>query len=114
MQVWYKLAAQGKLNDAQKIFWSDRKPDEELYDAETDPDHVKNLAASPEHAAKLAELREALKTWIVETKDLGELSEQQLIDQGLVKDRLNTEYKKRSQEQISGAAKFPWPPRVQP
>lgn len=112
MRVWYRMAAEGKLNDVQKIFWSNRKPDEELYDTVSDPFEVNNLAAKPEHAEKLKELRGALQGWIVETKDLGELSEQALIDRGLVKDRLNTEYKKRIEETAGEAKKYPWPPAV--
>lgn len=112
MQVWYRLAAEGKLNDAQKIFWSNSKPAEELYDTEADPFEVNNLAAKPEQAEKLKELRGALETWVVETKDLGAENEQALIDRGLVSDRLNTEYKKRSVESSERAKKYPWPPAV--
>jgi len=111
MRVWYKLAAEGNLNDAQKILWSNRKPDEELYDYQADPDNVINLADKSEHAEKLKELREALKTWIVTTKDLGEFTEQQLIDKGLVVDRLG-EYRERKAKNASDEAKFPWPPRI--
>ena len=37
MQEWRRLHAEGKLNAAQKIFFSHTKPKEELYDLETDP-----------------------------------------------------------------------------
>jgi len=112
MQAWYRAAAEGKLNEAQKIFWSNRKPDEELYDTEADPFEVNNLAAKAEHAEKLKELRGALETWAVETKDLGAEQEQALIDRGLVSDRLNTEYKKRIEDFAEKAKKYPWPPAV--
>lgn len=112
MQVWYRMMAEGKLNDVQKIFWSNRKPEEELYDTDADPFEVNNLAAKPEYAEKLKELRGALQNWIVETKDLGEFNEQALIDQGLVADRLNTEYKKRSEGHAERAKGYPWPPAV--
>ena len=40
----------------------------------------------------LKEMRAALDKWIMDTKDLGEVPEQELIKRGLVRDLLNTEY----------------------
>jgi arylsulfatase A-like enzyme len=37
---------------------------EELYDTAADPNEVRNLAASPEHAARRSELRARLDTWL--------------------------------------------------
>jgi arylsulfatase A-like enzyme len=37
---------------------------EELYDTATDPIEVHNLAGSPEHAARRAELRDRLSAWL--------------------------------------------------
>jgi N-sulfoglucosamine sulfohydrolase len=98
MQVWRKLAFEGKLNDVQKAFFARTKPKEELYDLEKDPYEIKNLAESPKHQAVMKELREALDRWIVDTKDLGAVSEQELIDRGLVKDVLNKEYAERAKQ----------------
>jgi hypothetical protein len=39
---------------------------EELYDTVSDPIEVKNLAASPAHAARRAELRGRLDAWLAE------------------------------------------------
>ena len=52
---------------------ADRAPEEELYDIETDPYEITNLATStqPQHKETLARLRGALDTWITETKDQG-------------------------------------------
>ena len=44
-------------------------PEEELYDLETDPHEIKNLATSPEHQAALKKLRAILENWIKETGD---------------------------------------------
>ncbi len=94
-QDWRRLAFAGKLNPVQMQWWAKTKPKEELYDLEADPDEVKNLADSPEHQATLKEMRAALDQWIKDTKDLGEVSEQALIDRGLVRDLLNHEYAER-------------------
>ncbi len=50
-----------------------RLPDEELYDTQTDPHEIKNLAASQEseHRAALLRLRAALQVWLTETGDRG-------------------------------------------
>lgn len=92
---WRRQAFDGKLNPTQMLFWSRTKPKEELYDLEADPYEVKNLAASPEHAAVLTEMRAALDKWIVDTKDLGEVPETELIKRGLVRDLLTKEYADR-------------------
>lgn len=72
--AWKRDYDAGKLNAAQSHFWQ-LKPAEELYDLQADPDEVNNLAESPEHAAKLAELRSALYGWCREIRDLGFLPE---------------------------------------
>ncbi len=95
-QVWRKLAFEGKLNPIQMQFFAKTKPPEELYDCTADPHEVNNLASDPAHAATLKTMRAALDRWIVETKDLGEVPEQELIDRKLVKDLLNNEYANRN------------------
>jgi arylsulfatase A-like enzyme len=73
-QVWKKLAAEGKLNDAQRHFW-EPKPSEELYDLQSDPAEVKNLAGSKEHAEVLATMRAAHVRHMERTRDLGFIPE---------------------------------------
>ncbi|MEP7365564.1 MAG: sulfatase-like hydrolase/transferase [Acidobacteriota bacterium] len=72
--VWKKLFDEGKLNAAQSRFWQ-TKPAEELYDLETDPDEVNNLAASPAHKATLERLRKAEQEWVLQIRDVGFLPE---------------------------------------
>lgn len=86
MQVWRRLNGQGKLNDAQKLFFAPTKPKEELYDCDADPHQIHNLADSPRHQAVLKELRAALDEWITQTQDLGAVPEPDLIKRGLVRD----------------------------
>ncbi|MEM9282652.1 MAG: sulfatase-like hydrolase/transferase [Verrucomicrobiota bacterium] len=73
-QVWKRMFDEGKLNEAQSAFWK-TKPAEEFYDLEADPDQVNNLIGAPEHAEKIAEMREAQKAWALEIRDLGFLPE---------------------------------------
>lgn len=94
MQVWRQLHAAGKLNATQALFFAAKKPSEELYDVDADPDEVRNLAGEPKHQDKLKELRAALDRWIEETGDLGAVPEKELIKKGMVADRL-AEYEKR-------------------
>ena len=42
---------------------------EELYDFEADPDALRNLAGDPKHKADLDAMRQALREWMVATKD---------------------------------------------
>ena len=98
MKDWRRLASEGKLNPIQMRFFAKTKPKEELYDLQADPYEINNLADKPEHQDTMKEMRAALEKWIVDTGDLGRVPEQELIDRGLVKDLLNTTYKKRLEE----------------
>ncbi len=73
-----RLAAEGRLNDAQRTYGGPGKPLEELYDTEADPHQVRNLADVPAHRAALERMRERLRTWQAETRDLGFLPEPEL------------------------------------
>jgi N-sulfoglucosamine sulfohydrolase len=70
-----QLHAAGKLTPVQELFMAERRPEEELYDLEADPHEVNNLAGSPDHAEKLAELRGILDAWIKRTGDKGQTPE---------------------------------------
>jgi uncharacterized sulfatase len=71
---WKSAYDAGELNEAQSRFW-ERKPAEELYDLEADPDEVVNLVDSPEHREILIELRAAQREWCRSIRDLGFLPE---------------------------------------
>jgi N-sulfoglucosamine sulfohydrolase len=94
MRVWRRLHAEGRLNGPHSLFFAPTKPAEELYDLDTDPHEIKNLADSPEHQRKLTQLRSTLDQWIAETKDLGAVPEIELIGRGLVKNVVK-EYTRR-------------------
>lgn len=76
-RVWRQLYDEGRLSPPQTFFW-ETKPPEELYDLETDPDEVRNLAGSAAHREILERLRVALRNFILETRDAGFLPEAEL------------------------------------
>lgn len=97
MQVWRRLNAEGKLNDAQKLFFAPTKPKEELYDCDADPHEIHNLAESPKHQDVLKEMRAALDKWMTDTGDLGAVPEAELVKRGLVRD-VSGQYAARKKE----------------
>jgi uncharacterized sulfatase len=76
--VWKKLHDAGQLNAAQDSFWKP-KPPEELYDLQSDPDEVRNLATSAAHDAVLNKLREAQQNLARRIRDVGFLPEGELF-----------------------------------
>jgi arylsulfatase A-like enzyme len=72
-----ELNAEGKLTPVQAVLCAPRMPDEELYDLQSDPDEIKNLATSKDSKdqAALKRLRGILENWIKETHDQGEIPE---------------------------------------
>ncbi len=76
-RVWKTLYDQGRLEAPRTFFW-ERKPPEELYDLETDPDEVRNLAGRPEHQAVLEELRRAQREHALRIRDVGFLPEAEM------------------------------------
>ena len=68
-----ELHAQGKLTPVQDFLCQPVMPPEELYDLDTDPHEIHNLAKSdePAHQAALKRLRNVLNQWIRETDDQG-------------------------------------------
>jgi len=68
-----ELHAQGKLTPPQEFLCQPGMPDEELYDLQTDPHEIHNLANStnPEDQAELKKLRAVLEKWIEDTNDQG-------------------------------------------
>jgi uncharacterized sulfatase len=69
-RLWRELFDQGKTTEAQSLFWRVPKAPEELYDLQTDPDEVRNLASSPPHRAILEKLRTAQREHLVRIRDV--------------------------------------------
>ncbi len=71
LQVIRQLHAEGRLQGVAAQWMAPKRPNYELYDLETDPHEVANLAGSPEHAETLARMQGRLNTWIEESNDHG-------------------------------------------
>jgi uncharacterized sulfatase len=74
-RIWRAWFDAGKTSPEQSIFWRVPKAPEELYDLQTDPDEVHNLAGSPDHEPVLRRLRGVLRDHVLQTRDLGFLPE---------------------------------------
>jgi arylsulfatase A-like enzyme len=72
-----QLAAVGKLNAAQLAYAGPTKPIECLYDSTNDPWQTNNLAGDPALRPVLERMRQALRNWQTETRDLGFIHEWQ-------------------------------------
>jgi uncharacterized sulfatase len=77
-QIWRALYDQHKTSDAQSIFWRVPKDPEELYDLQTDPDEVRNLARSFSHRDVLAKMRAAQREHLMKIHDVCFLPEGEL------------------------------------
>ncbi len=74
-----ELNKKGLLDENQARWFAPNKPDEELYDTQSDPWEFNNLVGNPEYAEKLVELRKAHEDWIAEFGDMGALNEMEMV-----------------------------------
>ena len=79
MKEMRRLNAEGKLIATPALFFRESKPVEELFDTETDPHEVVNLANRPEHAETLRRMRTALERWQEDVGDSGLIPEPLLV-----------------------------------
>lgn len=79
MQELLRLRDAGQLNDAQKQWFRESKPNEELFDCATDPFELNNLANNPEYKNKLNELSAEMDKWLKTIADNPDLPEDELI-----------------------------------
>ncbi len=78
MQVWRRLAEDGRLTGPAARYFAATKPVEELYDNDRDPHHIQNLAGDPAHRAVLERMRGECVGWMKRTGDLGLLPEYEM------------------------------------
>ncbi|PAW67210.1 MAG: hypothetical protein B9S34_06085 [Opitutia bacterium Tous-C1TDCM] len=69
-----RLRAAGQLNAIQAALFA-AKPAEQLFDCQTDPDNVRNLAADPAHRATLEKMRAANRGHLLRIRDSGFMPE---------------------------------------
>jgi hypothetical protein len=86
--------ARGLLQGDEAIFFQPTKPEEELYDAENDPEMLHNLSGDPAMDGILQQMRARLAEHRERFGDLGEQSEEDLVEQGILTDRI-PEYRAR-------------------
>ncbi len=79
MQAWEAYHKAGKTDAITGSFFRP-KPVEQLFDCESDPDNVKNLADDPAQAQRLARMREGLKQQQTTLHDCGFLPEGILVN----------------------------------
>ena len=69
--AWREAWKAGKLSDIHSQIWKAPQPVEMLFDTASDRWEIKNLAADPAHAAKLAEMRGKLRETMKSVVDTG-------------------------------------------
>jgi len=81
MQDILRLRDEGKLDPVQSLWFQPTKPEEELYDTETDPHEVRDLGADPAYRPQRDRLRAALDGWLRETGDRPGRPERELLEE---------------------------------
>ena len=75
-----RLHAAGQLEGDESWLMAPSKPVEELYDLQADPWEMNNLAGEAQHADRLERMRRKLYDWMLETRDLSLMHENDMIE----------------------------------
>lgn len=81
MQELWRLKAADELEGPQQLLMADSRAPEELYDTQSDPFEMNNLASAPAHHATLERMRAALDDWRATFGDKGEICEAEMVEQ---------------------------------
>ena len=76
--IWRQMSRMrlhGEVDESEFPFLASTRPEEELYDTQSDPDELHNLADSAEHQQVLTQMATALDLWIRRYGDKGEIPE---------------------------------------
>jgi len=84
MQELRRVQAEGKLTPVQALYFNPNRAPEELYDTQSDPWEVKNIAGDSANAAKLAELRAECDAWLARCGPLADLHPDELVKRGII------------------------------
>lgn len=79
MQEMLGLRDSGRLDSLEALWFREQKPREELYDTQSDPHEMYNLAGDPAYADKLNELRQEYERWAEEVPDYGLMPEENYL-----------------------------------
>jgi hypothetical protein len=80
MKEILELKEAGQLNAYTMAWFKAPKAVEELYDTETDPEELHNLAADPAYKDKLTTFRQVLRQWTSDVGDMAATPEKEMID----------------------------------
>jgi N-sulfoglucosamine sulfohydrolase len=75
---FYALEQSGRATPAQQQYLNRSRPVEELYDCQSDPMNLTNLAADPAYQTQLSQMREELRRQMIDSLDLGLVPEIEL------------------------------------
>lgn len=78
-QELWRLRLSGRLEGEPGLFMQDRRPAEELYDCDSDPYELRNLAGDPAYREELQRLRDALDDWRGRYDVWGDVPEEQMV-----------------------------------
>jgi N-sulfoglucosamine sulfohydrolase len=77
-ELW-RLHLAGELDEVQSLIFRNNRPVEEVYDTQSDPHEIRNLAADPAYAGELERLRRAVDDWRDEVGDMGLIPESEMV-----------------------------------
>ncbi len=80
MQELHRLKESGEITEIQAQWFRDKKPKEELFDTQSDPHEIKDLAQDPAYKEILAELSAECDRWVNSFEDTGLMPEPELIE----------------------------------
>jgi hypothetical protein len=79
MQDLLQMNEEGKLEGPQKLWFSETRPAEELYDLRSDPHEIENLIGREDLQDVASRLRTALNSWMAEVGDMGSVPESEMV-----------------------------------
>ena len=79
MREFWALREAGQLDSVQEL-WFQPTGEERLYDTESDPFEIRNLASDPAHQATLNRMRKALAEWQTRVPDWSEQPESEMAE----------------------------------
>ncbi len=79
MQELLRMRDAGELNEVQSQWFRETKPNEELFDTQSDPHEIKDISKDPRYADKLAELSAECDRWVNSFWDTGLIPESELM-----------------------------------